>query len=71
MCSRPGRGWWSERGCALLVEGKAHLNRDLPMSNLAILNMSSDLGDLEPPKVSKTFCCFCEGILHSVFDTYG
>ena len=45
--------WLPIRGAPLRVERKTYLNRHLPMSNLAFLDLSASLKDLEPTKVSQ------------------
>jgi len=49
---------------ALIVEGKTDLDRDLPMANLAILEVSPRFDDLEPTHVPHCFGGALDGILH-------
>jgi hypothetical protein len=60
--------WLPIRGAPLRVERKTYLNRHLPMSNLAFLDLSASLKDLEPTKVSQALRSLGNGILNCVLD---
>src|SRR5205085_9587587 len=52
----------------LFVEREANFERDLPVIDLAVLNVAARFSDLEPAHVSDGFSGALQGILYRFFD---
>jgi hypothetical protein len=52
-----------------IVEAKPQLNRNLPIVDLIVLDVTASFDDLKPMNVVKRLTRFGNGVLHGVFDT--
>ena len=55
----------------LLLEREPNLERDLPVTDFAVLDVSTGLGHLKPTRVADGLFSACQGVFYRLFKSVG